>query len=303
MKIFGSALTICLTLALTPFGFAATTNAAYEVNPDPVYSSSVTLPDAPDAAAIEEARLGRQPIGFGRNTSLRLHTDRFSSVAIGTTFGSGGLGFQLATPLMTKINLRVGASMLNYSPTIVEEGIPIDGAVRLRSANVGFDVYPYHSSFHITPGVTLYNGNRMTAQTSIVPGSSFTINDNLYVSDATDPVNGVFDINLGKKIAPSLTVGWGNMLKRSKNWNLQTEFGVQYIGRPSFTLVMTGTVCEPNNPSNGCTSIQSDPDSLSDLRQQQSDVNNAIQVLRFYPIITTMIGYRFGHKTATTFWR
>lgn len=303
MKIYGSALVFCLTLALAPFGFAATTTASYEANPDAVSSSSVALPDAPDAAAIDEARLSRQPMGFGRSTQLRLRTQPFSFVAIGTTFGSGGVGFQMATPLMTKMNLRIGGSMFNYSPTIIEQGIPIDGAVRLRSANVGFDIYPYRNSFHITPGVTLYNGNRMTAKTSIVPGSSFTINDNQYISDATDPVKGSFDVSLGGKIAPSLTLGWGNMLKRSKNWNLQTEFGIQYIGRPSFTLVMTGTVCEPNNPSNGCTSIQSDPSSISDLQQEQTSINNAIQPLRFYPIITTIIGYRFGHKTATTFWR
>ena len=302
MKLLGSALTICFTLALTPFGFSATPHTEPAPNPDIFSTSNASLPDAPDAQAIQQARLG-QPIHFGRNSNLRLHTDPFSFVAIGGTVGSGGAGFQIATPLMTKINLRVGASMLNYSPTLIEQGIPIEGAIRLRSANVGFDIFPYRGSFHITPGVTLYNGNRMTAKTAIVPGSSFTVNDNLYTSDITDPVHGSFDISLGGKIAPSFTMGWGNMLKRSKNWTMQTEFGIQYIGTPVFTLVMTGTVCEPNNPSNGCTSIQSDPSSLADLRQQQADINKAIQPLRFYPIITTIVAYRFGHKTATTFWR
>ena len=303
MKIHGSALTVGLILALAPFGFASTSNVAYGANPDVVFSSSVAVPNAPDPAGIEEARLNRQSIGFGRNTALRLRTERFSSVAIGTTFGTGGVGLQLATPVMTKINLRMGASMFNYSPTILEQGIPITGAVRLRSVNIGFDVYPYRNSFHITPGVTVFNGNRISAKTSIVPGSSFKINDNVYISDATDPVTGQFDVSLGGKIAPSLTLGWGNLLKRSRNWNLQTEFGVQYIGRPSFTLSLTGTVCEPNNPSNGCTAIQSDPSSLSDLQQEQASVNQGIQPLRFYPIITTILGYRFGHKTATTYWR
>ena len=302
----------CLALLLTPSGYAAsaryssgtaTLHSVEAGNPDIFSSSNSSLPDAPDAAAIDELRRSSQPMGFGRNTALRLHTGMFSQWAVGSTLSVGGLGFQVATSLRTKMNLRLGASMLNYSPTIVEEGIPIDGRVRMRSANVGVDVYPYRGSFHITPGVTLYNGNRMTAATNIVPGSSFTINDDLYVSDASDPVNGQFDVNLGRKIAPSLTVGWGNMLKRSKNWNMQTDLGIQYIGRPSFTLVMTGTVCEPNNPSNGCTSIQSDPDSLSDLQQEQASVNQAIQILRFYPILTTSLSYRFGHKTATTYWR
>jgi hypothetical protein len=301
-------LTLCFALLSTQFGNAASVSgesgrADAAGTPDIFSSSSSSLPDAPDAAAIDEMRRSNQPMSFGRNTSLRLRTGPFSQFAMGTTLSIGGLGFQVATPLATKLNLRVGASMLNYSPTIMEEGFPIDGRVRMRSANVGVDVYPYRGSFHITPGITLYNGNRMTATTSIAPGGSFTINDNLYISDASDPVRGWFDVKLGPRIAPSLTMGWGNMLKRSKNWNLQTDFGIQYIGRPSFTLVMTGTVCEPNNPSNGCTSIQSDPDSLADLRQEQATVNQDIQVLRFYPILSTSLSYRFGHKTSMTYWR
>ncbi len=84
---------------------------------------------------------------------------------------------------------------------------------------------------------------------------------------------------------------------------MQTDFGIQYIGRPKFTLVMTGTVCEPNNPSNGCTPISQDPTSVSDLQQEQATVNQDIQILRFYPILSTSLSYRFGHKTSTTFWR
>jgi hypothetical protein len=309
MKIHSVALYMCLVLLATPIAFAASvysTSGGWtryvedRINPDIAMSSSSSLPDAPDAAAIEEVRAGGQPMGFGRNTSLRLHTGPFSQIAIGSTLGVGGLGFQVATSLATKINLRLGASMLNYSPTIIEEGIPISGAVRLRSANVGVDLFPYRGSFHITPGVTLYNGNRMTATTFIAGGQGFTINDTDYTSDLTDPVRGSFDVSLGKRLAPSLTVGFGNMLKRSSNWTVQTDFGVQYVGQPKFTLTMTGSVCDPTD---GCTRIQDDPGTVQNLQQEQVTVNQEIQVLRFYPILSTSVSYRFGHKTSTTYWR
>ena len=227
-------------------------------------------------------------------------TDRFSQTAVGFVFGLGGMGAQVSTALGTKINLRVGGSFLNLNPQIIEQGIPIDGAVRLRSLYAGVDVFPYHGTFHITPGLTMYNGNRMTAVTNIAGGQHFSINDIDYVSDPTDPVHGSFDVSLGRRFAPSLTMGFGNMLKRSSNWTLQTDLGVQFIGTPKFTLVMSGSVCTPQD---GCTRIQDDPQSMSDLKRQQADVNNQIQILRFYPILTTSLSYRFGHKVSTTFWR
>jgi hypothetical protein len=260
----------------------------------------VGLPDAPDAAAIEEAKMGGSTRGFGRNTKLRLETPPFSQWAVGITTGVGGLGVQVATQLATKINLRMGGSFLNYNPVVVEQGIPIDGQVRLRTVSAAVDVFPYRGTFHISPGVTMYNGNRMTATTNIAPGSNFTIEDTVYTSDLTDPVHGFFDVSLGKKFAPSVTMGFGNMLKRSANWTMQTDFGVQFVGRPSFVLNMTGTACDV---ADGCTRIQDDPTTMQNLAQQQADINQDIQPLRFYPILTVGVGYRFGHKTAITYWR
>jgi hypothetical protein len=262
-------------------------------------SSNSSLPDAPDAESIEAAR-GAMPQGFGRNSRLRMETDRFSQTAVGFVFGLGGLGVQVSTALGTKLNMRVGGSFLNLNPQIIEQGIPIDGAVRLRSLYGGVDVFPYHGTFHITPGLTMYNGNRMTATTNIAGGQHFSINDTDYVSDPTDPVHGYFDVSLGRRFAPSVTMGFGNMLKRSANWTLQTDFGVQFIGTPRFTLVMNGSVCTPQD---GCTRIQDDPDTVANLAQQQADVNSEIQILRFYPILTTSLSYRFGHKVSTTYWR
>jgi hypothetical protein len=272
-----------------------------EPNPRSWSTSLSDLPDAPDAEAIESARFGGSKRGLGRNTKLRMQTDPFSQFALGFVSGIGGFGFQAATPLATKINLRVGGNFFDYNLQVTEQGIPIEGAIRLRSLNVGVDVYPYRGGFHSTPGLTLYNGNRMTATTNIAGGQHFTINDTDYVSDPADPVHGHFDVRLGRKIAPSITMGFGNMLKRSSHWTMQTDFGVQFIGAPKFTLQMDGSVCTQQD---GCGNrVLDDPGTVRDLAQQQADVNSAIQPLRFYPILTTAISYRFGHKVAMTYWR
>jgi hypothetical protein len=285
----------------TIFSFAAlsllrgsTAAAPPANNPDPViYSSS--LPEAPGAVLSS-----KDGISWGPATRLRLHTSAFSGVAVGVTLGADGLGFQLATPLATKINLRVNTSFLNYNPSLVEQGIPIDGSIKFRSIGAGVDIYPYRNTFHITPGFTFYNGNTADATVNIAPGGAFTINDTNYTSSYTDPVHGTFDMSFGRKIAPSLTVGFGNMLRRDTHWSIPSEFGFQYIGQPKFVLNMQGSVCDV---SDGCTAIMSDPGTVANLQQEQADINKDIAPLRFYPIAKVGLSYRFGHVTKMSLWR
>jgi hypothetical protein len=281
-----------------PFGSSTDPNKTTDPNKPPAVSSSSSLPDAPDSEAIEEAV--RTESRNALRTNLRLETKPFSAFAIGFTASIGGLGIDVATPLGSKVNLRASASYLNYSPLITEDGIPIDAAVRLRTICVGVDLFPYHNTFHITPGITMYNGNHMGAVTNIAGGAMFSVNDTTYESAPGDPVHGTFDVYLGHKVAPSFTVGFGNMLRRDSHWSVPVDFGFQYIGTPKFTLIMNGSVCTPQD---GCTRIQDDPDTLANLAQEQATVNREISILRFYPILKVGLSYRFGRNAKLEYWR
>jgi hypothetical protein len=304
MKIDRTAMVVCLAALCAPFSYASSplnVNGSGAAATDPVRaSSSSVLPDAPDAALNEVVRPSKGGSNYGPNTRLELRTRPFSSFAIGLSGGAGGVGVQVATPLATKINLRGGFSFLNYNPTIVEDGIPIDGAIKFRSVFAGVDLYPFHNTFHITPGFTLFNGNKAVATTNIPGGSNFEINDTNYWSDAADPVHGSFDVSFGHRYAPSLTVGFGNMLRRESHWSIPVDFGFQYIGTPKFTLQMQGSVCDP---ADGCTTIASDQDTQTNLAQEQVDINKDIAPLRFYPILTIGVAYRFGHNVKMSLWR
>ncbi len=304
MNINRTAAVVCLAALLTPFSYASSPrglNESEAISTDPDHaSSSSVLPDAPDAYLNAAKRSSQAGFTYGPNTRLQLRTRPFSSLAIGLTGGIAGIGVQVATPLATKINLRGGFSFLNYNPTIVEDGIPIDGAIKFRSAFAGVDLYPFRNTFHITPGMTLFNGNKALATTNIAGGSNFEINDTNYTSDLTDPVHGVFDMTFGRRYAPSLTVGFGNMLRRDSHWSIPVDFGFQYIGTPKFTLSMQGTVCDPTD---GCNTIASDPDTQSNLAQEQTQINHDIAPLKFYPILSIGVAYRFGHNVKMSLWR
>jgi hypothetical protein len=244
---------------------------------------------------------GRVVRGMGPSTGLQLYTRPFSSIAVASTVGVGGIGFQLATPLASKINLRGGFQFLNFSPFMNADGLPIQGQIKLRSANLGVDFFPYRNTFHVTPGLTFYNGNHMMATSAIAPGQTFSVNDDTYTNSLNDPVSGVFQVSLGHKVAPSFTVGFGNMLPRKGSaWSIPVDFGVEYAGTPKATLSMQGTVCDP---SDGCFKIQFDPDSMTNLMQEQNTINHDIAVLRFYPIFQIGVSYRFGRKVSTPYWQ
>jgi hypothetical protein len=312
MKINSTAVFVCLTaLSCAPHGAAQNEiDGSYESksfdtdevtkasNPAGAGSSSSVdgLPDAPSASLFSDGAKR----GLGPNTKLRLKTEPFSALAIAFTTGVAGFGVDVATPLATKLNLRGSFSFLNYNPYVMEQGFPINGTIKLRTINAGVEIFPFHSSFHITPGVTLYNGNQAYATTRIPGGQTFTINDTDYVSDPADPVHGTFNVNLGHRLAPSLTMGFGNMLRRDSHWSVPVDIGFEYIGQPRFVLNMQGSVCDA---ADGCTPVQDDPDTVANLQQQQADINQDISPLRFYPVVKVGLSYRFGRIHEMSNWR
>jgi hypothetical protein len=301
MKTNRTAVLVCLSALSAPCVYASERVDFNPSNPSEETvkaSSSTSLPNAPDAVEIESA--ANRAIRNEKLTRLMLETRPFSAIAVSVTAGIGGLGLDFATPLATKINLRLSGSFLNYNPTVTADSVAVNAAITLRSVGAAVDLFPYRSSFHITPGFTFYNGNHAAAVTNFTPGSNFTVNDTEYMSDAADPVHGYFDLNLGRKLAPSLTVGFGNMLRTDSHWSVPVDVGFQYVGQPKLTLNMTGSTCDPGGGN--CGTIANDPDAIANLAAEQTKINNEIAPLRFYPIVKIGLSYRFGHNHKREYW-
>ncbi len=246
-----------------------------------------SLPDAPDAPSALNSRRDREVSPGYRATRP------FRSLAVGLTLGAGGIGFDLATPITSKLNLRGGAAFLNYTTSFVVDTIPIQGPLHLASASAALDWFPPGRSFHISPGFTLYNDTTYNAVIFIPGNQVVTLNDQDYTSDPADPIHGTAFLKFGNRVAPRLTVGWGNVIRhRTGGFTFPVDIGIEYITPPTAAFVLTGSSCQ--SPTD-CGPIQSDPDTQQNILEQQQEIVNDLKPLRFFPVLSIGISYKFGH--------
>ncbi len=219
-------------------------------------------------------------------------TRPFRSVGVEAKFGSGGIGFDLATPLNRFLNLRGGAQFFGDTVAINTDGIQIAGDITLQNVGVAVDIYPFRrSTFHLSPGVTVHNDNHIAGPISIPAGQSFSLGDADYTSDPTNPISGFARLRFGSSVAPRFTVGWGNMVPRTGGRiAFPVEIGFQYIAQPVLQLALNGNACS----SDGCDNINSG-DGPANLQSETQMIQSDLSALRIYPILAFGVSYKFGH--------
>ncbi len=220
----------------------------------------------------------------------------FRTYAVSVKVGTMGPGVDIATPLAQRLNLRVGASFFQYSPSFTTDGLNIDGQLKLQNASASVDIYPFNNSFRISPGLTFKNNNSMNAGLLVPGGQSFSLGDADYTSDPVDPIHGTAGFTFGtSNIAPRFTMGFGNMLPRSgKHFSVPVEFGFQYISQPIVKLNFAGSGCSSQVQPDGSTEYGCGPVEQSDVMQEQKELQNDLSPLRFYPIFSIGFSYRIG---------
>ncbi len=291
MKTSPFAVVSFIAIVAFPLNHAAAQATAQPASESALTTASISISSSSSPSEASTSVAGQDQVVPNRGDTMR----PFSAVGVDIKFGVGGIGFDVATPLAPKLNLRGGASFFSYTVNnLSEDGFNIDGTLTFRSVNASVDWYPLHNGFRISPGVTLYNGNRFSGNATVPAGGTITLNDTDYISSPTDPLVANFtnqNNRFGNAIAPSITTGWGDIVPRAhgSHWSVPFEIGFQYISPPKVLLSLTGTACN----SEGCGSVQTDPTTQANVLAQQNIINGDIYQLRFYPIVSTGVGYRF----------
>lgn len=122
----------------------------------------------------------------------------FSSMGLATRVGFAGAGFDVATPLWTRFNLRAGTDFFSYSTSFQEEGANVSINLRLRSGHAGLDWFPFGGRFRLSPQMVFGNNNRVLATAIIPSGSTITLNGEDYISSYSDPLRGSGRIDFRK---------------------------------------------------------------------------------------------------------
>jgi hypothetical protein len=262
-------------------------------------ASSSSSSSAPDMFAANTDNSRVISSAQAPNPPERTGARPLSGIGVEAKVGLGGIGFDVATPLVQSwLNLRGGASFITYSPsTITTNSLNVNGTIKFQNADVMVDFFPFHGRFRLSGGITTYNNMGVTANLTIPTGQGFSVGGTTYFSEPYDPVanpagpitgNGVFTFG-DNKIAPRVTIGTGNLLPKKGRFTFQSEVGFQYLSAPTVVYSLTGTGCLNDNAGvySNCGPIPQ-----SNVTAQEAEIQNNLSPLRFFPIFSIGLGYR-----------
>jgi hypothetical protein len=231
----------------------------------------------------------------------------FSRLAVGGGASLMGVNLQAATNVNRYMNLRGSGNVFNYTVSNIKindnngtNGFNLDGKANMATAGVSLDVYPFPThGLRISPGFMLYNQNNISATATPSAGTSFTLNDVSYYSDATNPVTMTANLGLNaRKQAFTLTTGWGNMIPRKGgHLSFPFEIGAVFTGVPTLDVSLTGNACTNNADAvqNGfsCVDMATNATAQSNLNAQIAKYKKDLDPLQVYPIISFGVTYNF----------
>jgi len=218
-------------------------------------------------------------------------TKPFSRLGIAIKASSLGAGVEAATPLTSRSNLRAGFNMFTYDRSFNKGGVTYAGELRFRSTEAHYDWFPFGGSFHLSPGVLVYNGNQLTANASVPGGKTFTLDNTTYVSDPADPLIGNGKVDF-VKAGPMLTVGWGNLIPRNhRRFSVPFEVGFIYTGAPRTALNMGGGACDPSGLN--CLDVTSNAPFQANVQAEKNKLDKDMSAFKFYPVISVGFAVNF----------
>jgi hypothetical protein len=275
-NILRAAVLLIVSSALVASCFAQS-DAAQVAMATPAASPLAASPDAAPAQVAAAAAGVEEGIGM------------LNRIGVGVKISTLGVGAEAAFELSRHFNIRGGMNYFSYGHNFTNSGINYGGTLRLESGEAHLD-YFIGRSFHVSPGLLIYNGNQLNANITVPAGQSFTLSNTTYTSSSTVPVTGTGMVKF-KRVDPSFMFGFGNLVPRGRHrFSVNFEMGAVYQDAPMVNLNMVGNVCDSTGAN--CQNVASNPTFQSDLQAQQGKYNHDVSAFRFYPVISLGFGFR-----------
>jgi hypothetical protein len=191
--------------------------------------------------------------------------------ALGLRAGSTGIGAELTARLSDSFNVRVGGSGYSYNRSREVSDIAYDGTLHLSSGSAALDWHPGGSAFRLSAGLMLH-GNKLSGVA--VPTGTITIGNQTYTPSQIGTLTATADYD--RHLAPFATIGAGNGARGGRVF-VSFEAGVALSGTPKIALVAS----------------RSTADLDSNLQIEAQQVQDDLNWLKLYPIVSLGIGIRF----------
>lgn len=267
-------------------------------------SFPVAAPALPSTPASEGAQRHEpwdvNPAGSG-------HQEPLSRIGIGANISPLGIGINATTVLSDYFDARLMGNFFTYtSPTFDIEGYRGTGNLHLASMAASLDWYPFNSVWRISPGLMFYNGNQLSMDAKIVPGTDFTVDRQTFYSASPNAVTGATPLTgtavLGlhpRPVAFTLAGGFGKFVPRSnRHWSFPAEFGVVFMGAPTVDVTPSGWVCS-DLAQTQCSDIANPANPIAQqfntaLQQQLIKWRRNLGQVTVYPMFSYSVVYSFN---------
>lgn len=301
LRVFAIALFSAISLT-----FAFSAGQAQTLSHDfSAHESSSAADPAPSASATPATDSGAAQVVQSPVTRRRPFQP-FSRIAIGADISPLGVGAEVAVPVNQHLDVRATGNIFSYNATFSTQGFNVDADVRLASAGIGVDYYPFHKGFRLSPGILFYNQNRVNASAPVTPGTSFELNNQTFYAATPNSALGITALSgtgeLGlhpTRPAFTATTGWGSLIPRNgRHWAIPFEIGAAFTGSPTVNMNLTGWACY-DQAQTLCTNVNDPTNPISveiqgDLQAQLAKWKSDLDPLKVYPIISTGIVFNFN---------
>ena len=190
----------------------------------------------------------------------------------GSTLGLGG---EVTVGISPSINARAGCSGFHYNGHTTQSDIKYNYKLDLESFPVLLDWYPFDSGFRLSSGVVINNNNVTATGTS---QTSYNIGGTPYSPAELGSLSGKVGF---KHVAPYAGIGWGNAVGEDSGLSITVDLGIMFQGRPDVSLTAEGGTLVNTTPFK------------TNLANEINDVKNKINDLKYYPVISLGLAYKF----------
>jgi hypothetical protein len=268
----------------------------------PAFEDRVRLPEAPDPGEP-----GGNPERYSVAPTADWRQPAFSRIGIGADLNPLGIGIKSAIVLNPDFDARVMANFFNFNPGRFEvEGFNAYAHLHMASLGATLDCYPFNSVWRLSAGLLLYNGNQLSGTTEVAPGTSFTLDGNVFYSASVNattgasPVMGTGTLGLHtNRPAAMVSGGFGKFVPRSnRHWSFPVELGVAFTGAPTFNVSPSGWVCK-DKAETQCSNIGDPADPVAiefnnSLQETLTKFRKGLAKVPVYPLFSYSVVYSFN---------
>jgi hypothetical protein len=235
------------------------------------------------------------------------HAEPFGRVGIGADVSPLGFGIKSATILTQYLDARLLGNFFNYNTGQFElEGFRVNADFHLASAGAALDWYPLDSVWRLSVGALPFNDNKITAQSKILSGTSFSLSGQTFYSAVPNAATGATPMTGSGVIGlhtrqPALTLsgGFGKFVPRSsRHWSFPSEFGVALTGAPTVNVNLAGWVCQ-DEAETRCSNLSNTADPVTvqfndALQASLAKWRKGLSAVQVYPMFSYSVVYSFN---------